>query len=138
MARTVRISGAAGATDMFFTDQNDHRSYVTTNQTFVITGNAAGATTFRFTPALEAISLEDGRKIRIDCGLSSLTVVSSTIASKNAGSIWIEEDNGYKCEWRVRTCTINNVTTPTALTIVMERADNPMITCTLTTVGVEA
>ena len=59
-------------------------------------------------------------------------------AKLNAGSIWIEEDNGYKTEWRIRTITLDNVATPTELTIVMERVDNPCVTCTLTTVTVGA
>lgn len=121
-----------GANQFLFTDQNGRSSYVTDGQTFVLVGAVAGGTRFTIKPAYEAIALDDGRKIRFDGVKSSLTVVSSTVASKNAGALWIEEDNGYSCKWKVRTCTIDDVSAPTKLTIVMERSDNPMITCTLT------
>jgi hypothetical protein len=84
------------------------------------------------------LTLANGKKIRFDTAKTSFEADTNATAKLNAGSIWIEEDNGYKTEWKVRTVTIDNLATPTALTLVMERSDNRMITCSLTTVTVGA
>lgn len=130
MARTVTID----TNEMLYTDQNGIQSYVNNASTFVIDVSSG---TYRIT-TVTPLTLANGKKIRFDTSRTSFEADTNAEAKLNAGSIWIEEENGYKTEWKIRTITFDNVTTPTALTLVMERTDNPMITCSLTTVTVGA
>jgi len=128
--------------EWLFTDQNGIKSYISNGSTFTFTVTASigtsGAYVYTIT-SVGAISLADGRKIRFDTKRTSFQVNTNATAKLNAGSIWIEEPNGHKCEWRIRTVTIDNVATPTAITtMVLERADNPMITCSLSGITVGA
>lgn len=130
MARTVTIDTA----EMLYTDQNGVESYVNNGSTFVIQISSG---TFTISTAT-ALTLSNGKKIKFDTALTSFEADSDAAAKLNAGSIWIEEDNGYKTEWRIRTITFDSVSTPTELTLIMERVDNPVITCSLSTVTVGA
>lgn len=128
--RTVTID----TNEMLYTDQNGVQSYVNNASTFVIDVSSG---TYRIT-TVTPLTLANGKKIRFDTAKTSFEADINATAKLNAGYIWIEEDNGHKTEWKIRTLTFDNVTTPTALTLVMERTDNPMITCSLTTVTVGA
>lgn len=120
--------------EMLYTDQNGERSYVNNASTFVLDITSGKYTITTVTP----LTLANGKKIRFDIAKTSWISGADATAKLDAGSVWIEEENGYKTEWHIRTVTVDNATTPTALTMVLERADNRMITCSLTTVTVGA
>ena len=130
MSRTVTID----TSEMLYTDQNGIASYVNDASTFVIEISSGTFTV----STKSALTLANGKKIKFDIKKTSFEADTDAEAKLNAGSIWIEEDNGHKSEWRIRTITFDSVTTPTEFTIVMERVDNPMITCSLSTVTVGA
>lgn len=135
MARTVTIDTG----EMLFTDQNGITSYINDATTFIVNIAASGTPRVYTITTTGALGLADGRKIKFDVAYTKFQVEANATARLNAGSIWIEEDNGYKGEWKIRTVTIDNIATPTAITtMVLERCDNPMITCTLSSITVGA
>jgi hypothetical protein len=132
--RTVTID----TNEMLYTDQNGVASYVNNASTFTISVGGSGTDKTYTITTVTPLTLANGKKIRFDTAKTSFEADTNATAKLNAGSIWIEEDNGYKTEWKIRTITLDNVATPTQLTLVMERKDNPMITCSLTTITVGA
>ena len=128
--RTVTID----TEEMLYTSQDGVVSYVNDASTFTINISSGTFTITTVTP----LTLADGKKIRFDTKLTSFEADTDAVAKLNAGYIWIEEDNGYKAQWKIRTITFDSVTTPTELTLTMERVDNPLITCSLSTVTVGA
>jgi hypothetical protein len=135
MSRTVTVD----TSEWLFVDENGVKSYLANGSVFTIVPAGSGTPRSYTITSVAPISLADGRKIRFDNTLTSFQADSDAGATSNAGSIWIEEDNGYKAEWKIRTVTIDNVATPTAITtMVMERVDNPMITCSLSGITVGA
>lgn len=121
--------------EMNYTDQNGIESKVNNAETFTMELRDDGDES-TYENIAGTLELADGRKLRLDSARSSFRVASDATAKVNAGSIWVEEDNGYFAEWKVRTVTIDDVDEPTSLTATLERVDNPSVTMTLTTITV--
>ena len=130
MSRTVTID----TNEMLYTDQKGEKSYVNNASSFVIDVSSG---TYKIT-TVTPLTLANGKKIRFDTTRTEWEADTNAAAKLNAGAIWIIEDNGYRAKWRIRTLTFDNVTTPTELTLTMEREDNPCVTCSLSTVTVGA
>ena len=121
--------------EMLYTDQNGVTSYVNNAETIVWDLIAAASSAEVYEPkSVPILDLADGRKLRVDMDRSHLQVNTDATARLNAGSLWVEEDNGYRAEWKCRTVTIDDIDEPTEFTATFERVDNPMVTMTLTTV----
>lgn len=122
--------------EMTYTDQNGARSLVNNAETFVLDLAAVGTSEKCLVVVPAILDLADGRRIRFDGLRSSFILDTNATAKVNCGSLWFEEENGYRAEWKIRTATLDDIDQPTALTMVLERVDNPMITMTLTAVTV--
>lgn len=126
--------------EMVYTDKGGQTHTVTNAETFVFDLIAA-TTGSNYQPLSSGnrLACTDGTDLHVISypTYSSFNAAADATAQTNAGSIWFRENDGSECEWHIRTVTIDNVDEPTEITaMTLERADNPMITMTLTTVTV--
>lgn len=127
-----------GAGKMVYTRRGDNLPQtVTTNQkmNFNLAARGSGEVYTGAAASSQTITNPQDGPVGLvaDPGLSSFTVAANATASLNAGSIWFFENGFTRVEWRVRSVTIDNITTPTSLTsMTLERVDNPMTTMVLT------
>ena len=125
-----------GAGEFVYTSKDGVSHTITTSQTMTVDLTATGyykgvaGSSMTFTNANGPIKLE------ADPNGSSWYLGSSTSAVLNPGMITFLENGFERTQWKIRTMTVDNSTTPTTLSAVLERVDNPMVTITWTSIAV--
>lgn len=126
--------------EMVYTDKGGLKHTVTNAQTFgLLLSAATTGEDYKINPANTSLSCTDGTTLEVMAyaPFSNFNVAADATQKLNAGSIWFREGDGSEVEWNIRSITIDDVDEPTVITeAVFERADQPVVTMTYTTVTV--